>query len=435
MERCVLLTGVTGFLGRELLCQLLTDTPAEVVCLIRADSSAAATKRLQAIVAQLFGPEGWAAVRDRVTAVRGDVEQPDLGLGPRSRERLIRRCTHIIHGAASVRFDLQLSEARRINVLGTSAMLDLAASARSDGRLERFGYISTAFVAGAHPYVFTEDDLDVGQRFRNTYERSKFEAELVVRGYMRRVPVAVLRPSIVVGHSRSGATSAFNVIYWPLRVFADGVLRYAPAIADLPVDVVPVDFVASGVLQAVMNGDAGATYALAAGRGATEARVIGDLAAQVFATAPPRFMSTRLERVAVPLVGPAVLAVGPWRRFGRAIGQYLPYFQRGSRFDTTHADALLQPRGIRVPPVQRFLRPVLEFANATDFGRDRAAIAAHDRALARARARALTRRQRLRAGEAVRRPVPRRERRAGTPFAPLVLGVSATESSSRGSPV
>src|SRR5207253_1615626 len=96
------------------------------------------------------------------------------------------------------------------------------------GRLQRLGYISTAFVGGSYPDRFGEDDLDVGQRFRNSYEQSKFEAELVMHAHMRNLPITVLRPSIIIGHSQSGATSAFNVIDWPLRVFADGMLRYAP---------------------------------------------------------------------------------------------------------------------------------------------------------------------------------------------------------------
>jgi long-chain acyl-CoA synthetase len=308
----------------------------------------------------------------------------------------------VIHGAASVRFDLALRQARGINVLGTKAMLDLALRARERGRLEQFAYVSTAFVGGSHPLVYGEDDLDVGQRFRNSYERSKFEAELVVHAYMHRLPITVLRPSIVVGNSQSGATSSFNVIYWPLRVFADGLLRYEPAAADLPVDLVPVDFVASGVVEAALHGEPGETYALAAGSRATEAHVIGEMAAQAFASAPPRFASTCWERWALPLVAPA-LRVGPWRRFGRAIAQYLPYFQRGSRFDTTHADRLLQPRGIEPPPVSRFLQPVLEFASSTDFGRDRSAIAARQRVLSQARSRDLRRSPR----QPTRRRVPR----------------------------
>jgi len=394
-DHTLLVTGVTGFLGQELLSQLLTETKANVVCLIRADDDALADARLRAILSQLFEPDGWDDVRTRVRAVHGDVTRPDLGLERHTRERLVRETTHILHGAASVRFDMPLGEARDINVMGTMAMLDLALDAHQRGQLERFGYISTAFVSGRCSRWFGEDDLDVGQRFRNSYERSKFEAELVVHAHMRNLPATIVRPSIVVGNSRSGATNAFNVIYWPLRIYADGLLRYAPAARELPVDLVPVDFVARGALAAVLQGEASETYALAAGDRATEAGAIGEMASRVFSTAPPRLIATPLDRLLMPLLAP-MLSIGPWRRFGGAIRQYLPYFQDGSRFDTTHANALLKPRGIEPPPVSQFLEPVLEFARSTDFGRNRVAIAAHERALSSARREALARAQRPR---------------------------------------
>ena len=78
-----------------------------------------------------------------------------------TRAQPIRGTTHMLHGAASVRFDLPLAEARRVNVRGTRSMLDLAATARTRGRLERFEYVSTAFVSGAHPGWFGEYDLEV----------------------------------------------------------------------------------------------------------------------------------------------------------------------------------------------------------------------------------------------------------------------------------
>ena len=207
---------------------------------------------------------------------------------------------------------------------------------------------------------------------------------------MREVPITVVRPSIIIGDSRSGATSAFNVIYWPLKVYADGLLRYAPADPKLPVDIVPVDFVARGILEAVFRGEPDCTYALAAGARATEAHVIADMAARVFSTRPPRFLATPVERLVVPWLWP-LLSAAPWKPFGGSVRVYLPYFRHGSRFDTSHADALLQPRGIEAPKPAEFLEPVLEFAMSTDFGRDRAMIAARERALRHQRHRALLR--------------------------------------------
>ena len=384
----VLLTGVTGFLGRELLYQLLTETRANVTCLVRAADEREAGSRLAGTLVDLFGPDGPDAVADRVRAVRGDVTRPALGLSKRTRADLVRTTTHVIHGAASVRFDLEIGAARRINGGGTVAVLEFARDAHRRGRLSRLAYVSTAFVGGRHPEPFAEDDLDVGQRFRNTYEQSKFEAEQVVHAAMRDLPITVVRPSIVIGDSRSGATSAFNVIYWPLRVFADGLLRVAPAAPTLPVDVVPVDYVARGTIEALFEGEPDNTYALAAGDRASEARDIGAIAARAFGVAPPQFIAGPLGRLAIPVMS-SVAAIGPWRHFGKAARQYLPYFRHGSRFDTRHATDLLQPRGIEPPTTAQLLEPVLEFARSTNFGRDRATIVARQRTLSQQRHRVL----------------------------------------------
>ena len=108
-------------------------------------------------------------------------------------------------------------------------MLEFAELCQASGAgLRRFTYLSTAYVAGEHSGTFSEDDLDVGQRFRNPYERSKFEAEGIVKRWRSRMPVTVVRPSIVVGEQDSGWTPSFNVIYWPLRAFSRGAYRVHP---------------------------------------------------------------------------------------------------------------------------------------------------------------------------------------------------------------
>ena len=72
--------------------------------------------------------------------------------------------------------------------------------------------------------MFRETDLDLGQGFRNTYEQSKFDAEKAIGEAAGDLPLAIARPSIVVGDSRSGWTPAFNVIYWPMRAFSRGLM-------------------------------------------------------------------------------------------------------------------------------------------------------------------------------------------------------------------
>jgi len=62
MPASVLLTGVTGFVGSEILYELLARTDAQVTCLVRADSDEQAGERLRAIVTRMLGEGGWDAV-------------------------------------------------------------------------------------------------------------------------------------------------------------------------------------------------------------------------------------------------------------------------------------------------------------------------------------------------------------------------------------
>src|SRR5206468_2341717 len=150
----------------------------------------------------------------------------------------------------SISFDQPLEEARRINVEGTQRVLDFADRCRDRGAgLRRLVHVSTAYVAGDHEGEFREDQLEVGQGFRNSYERTKFEAEKLVRARSPRLPVTIVRPSIVVGERSSGWTSSFNVLYPPLKAFARGALPLLPARHSTPVDVVPVDYVADAVFE------------------------------------------------------------------------------------------------------------------------------------------------------------------------------------------
>src|SRR5213075_942009 len=89
----------------------------------------------------------------------------------------IARVTHVLHCAAAVSFDQTYSEARATNVDGTLSVLEMA---ERMPRLERLVHVSTAYVAGKATGTFGEDDLQLGQGFRNSYELSKHTAEILV---------------------------------------------------------------------------------------------------------------------------------------------------------------------------------------------------------------------------------------------------------------
>jgi thioester reductase-like protein len=337
----LVLTGATGFLGGELLVRLLERSEGDIIALVRAADDAAATARLDATLALLLPPG--AVAPGRVRAVAAHLDRPDLGLTPAARDALAGETSAVVHCAASVSFTLPLDEARAINVAGTRAMLDLAAAAPA---LERFVHVSTAYVAGDRPGPYRASEGDVGQRPRNTYEQTKLEAESHVLG--AGLPSAsILRPSIVVGDSRTGWTPAFNVIYYPLRAFARGLLPVVPGDPAAPVDVVPVDTVADALLELAVGPPRSGTFHAVAGDDAPTAGRLSELAARLFGAAPPRF------------VGPGVEP-----EIERRAGAFLPYFRVRGRFASE--DAALAPDA---PPLERYLPTLLSYADAARWGR------------------------------------------------------------------
>jgi nucleoside-diphosphate-sugar epimerase len=278
-----------------------------------------------------------------------------------------------VHCAASVSFELGLEESRAINVEGTSRLLEFAEFCHGRGGLECFTHISTAYVAGTHRGRYRESDLYVGQSFRNPYELSKFEAESMVRDsalslpvHDDSLPVQVLRPSIVVGDSRTGWTPTFNVLYTPLRAFALGRTPALPARLSSPVDVVPVDFVADAILA--LAGRPGTTYHLVAGDRESTVGELADLASSYLERTPPPVVPPSLYR---RVLHPLLVRTGDERRKRalRRTEQFFPYFEIETRYDNTQARKALAPHGIEVPPLRSYFDRLMDYAVAADWGR------------------------------------------------------------------
>src|SRR5512139_605053 len=93
----VLITGATGFVGREVLSRYLERTDAEVYALVRADDAAAADERLREGLRSATGTG--VADSERLVAVPGDVQKADLGLPSADRDRLAGKVGKLIHSA------------------------------------------------------------------------------------------------------------------------------------------------------------------------------------------------------------------------------------------------------------------------------------------------------------------------------------------------
>ena len=355
----VLITGATGFVGMEVLARYLERSDRHLYALVRAPDDDAARERIDGVLTNLFGLRA-RRYAGRVTAVAGELTAPGLGLGEERSRALAGEITTIVHSAASVSFALPLEEAREINLEGTRRMVEFAELAMAQGGLERYGHVSTAYVAGTHDGHFCESDLDVGQGFNNSYEQSKFEAEKLVRSHPD-LPATIMRPSIVVGDQRSGWTSAFNVLYWPLRAFARGLFESVPAVASAPVDVVSVDYVADGIYELCEGpGGIGETYHLTAGASASTIGEIAQMASGYFRRPVPKVLP------------PDEFEIDPDSREGQALEGsrvFFPYFSIKAVFDNAATRSRLDPAGIVAAPLREYLDRLLDFATRTRWGK------------------------------------------------------------------
>lgn len=255
MKETIFLTGGTGFLGSEIASRLVRQTDSDIYVLVRAENEEAAKARLHTAwqhdrkLAEFIG--------SRIFPVTGDITKAGLGIDPFRTEMLRRRVTLLFHCGANIGFQTDESELRRVNLEGTRNTLEFASSLE---RLERFVHISTAYVAGQRKGLILEDDLP-GSSFSSLYEKSKADAEMLVRG--SGLPFVICRPGMIVGDSKTGRVRDFNTIYYVLKLMLLGKLRVLPVRPDYGLNIVPVDYVADSAVAAAFSGEAeGKTFHL-----------------------------------------------------------------------------------------------------------------------------------------------------------------------------
>lgn len=265
------ITGSTGFLGGELIKRLLVQHPNHhFYLLIRNRAKLLATTRYFSLI------NDWATelnlnlegLKQRVHLVEGDLLSPNLGMSEDQYDQLAQKVDIVFHLAASIDLLGKFKKLYRTNVEGTLQMLDFAKLAQGNGGLERFNYVSTAYVSGNQRGVVFENDLDKGQSFSNDYELVKMRAEQAVQSAKAILPITIYRPSIVVGDSKSGYAPNDCATLDFVKLILTGKMPFIPGANGLKLDIIPVDYVVDAIahLSSLTKEALGQTFHLVAGK-------------------------------------------------------------------------------------------------------------------------------------------------------------------------
>jgi dephospho-CoA kinase len=336
-----LITGFPAFTAKRMIGKVLAAEPETKVYVLARDRYAADAERFLATL-----PD-----RTRAEVLVGNISDMDLGLSSAEYRAVSRELTWIHHLAGIYFMGVDDETARRVNVVGTRTVIELARDAK---RLERVVHWSTAMVSGDRRGTFTEGDLDVGQKFHNAYERTKHEAERMVRHAMRQLPITVVRPGIIVGDSRTGEIDTLDGPYYLMVLIAtndSGVRLPLLGRGDVPLHLVPIDYVIDAAWH-VARGEAaaGKTFHLV-DPSPMSARAVFEGVAEHAHTEKPRGHIPR------PLAR-AVLRTPGLARLGRGPLALVDVLGHAVSYDQTQTAQALAGTGVRCPALADYL-PVL----------------------------------------------------------------------------
>ncbi|RDA94597.1 hypothetical protein CP533_2465 [Ophiocordyceps camponoti-saundersi (nom. inval.)] len=248
----VLVTGGTGFLGIEIIRQLLCSYNIKVIVHVRAASVQHGRDR---VVSAAKKAAWWSeAFHHRLEIWTGDLGHVKLGLRGEQWDRLMGNDSAgptidvIIHNGATVKWNQAYESLRAQNTLSTVQLLEAMGNRKCPGRF--------VYVSGGQALTNEVDDEDqlIMKGVNSTgYAQTKIVSELLVKRFAdsesgRRHTVRIVKPSYIIGDARSGRANQSDYL-WGLTRSAIELGSYSRESVDDWLYVSSVDRVAEAVCQ------------------------------------------------------------------------------------------------------------------------------------------------------------------------------------------
>jgi len=344
-------TGGTGFIGRNLIEQLL-ERDGTIYVLVREGSRG----RLEELRSR------WGADEDRIVPVIGDLSQERLGCGDQIGE-LKGKIGHFFHLAAIYDMTADAESQRVANVEGTREATRLA----NELEVDHLHMVSSIAAAGLYKGTFTEEMFDEAHDVENhPYFQTKHESEGVVRDDAE-VPWRIYRPGIVVGHSETGEMDKVDGPYYFFKLLqrARNLLpSWVPGIGieGREINLVPVDFVAKAMDHiAHQDGLDGKVFHLTDPNPLSAGQIINLFARSAHAPEAAMRIDPKMLDVVPKQVRSGVQMLPPVKRIADTVladlgipRSVLVYINYPTSFDSTNTQKALEGTDISVPPLQSY---------------------------------------------------------------------------------
>ncbi|TFK52863.1 acetyl-CoA synthetase-like protein [Heliocybe sulcata] len=246
----VILTGSTGGLGAEMLAQLLQDNAVEKVYGInRKDRSGRTQTEKQRKAFEERGLDVHLLDLPKLVLIAADVNGTQFGMPPYCTEEIRNTCTHVIHNAYTVDFNMSLQSFGG-HIQGMRNLVDLALSSRlpSPPRLVFISSVSVVRNAPGNMHNVTDETfVEAHTAVGSGYSESKWVCERLLAESASRTE---LRPLVIrVGQVAGSANGAWKVKDWVPSLVRSSLHTKCLPDSEKTISWIPAEAAAASILE------------------------------------------------------------------------------------------------------------------------------------------------------------------------------------------
>lgn len=351
----ILITGATGFLGKNLIKKFISAGEGKIFAVVRKTRGGSVAERRNIFIKRVFPHKDQRMASKRLCFIPGDITKKDLGIAPGRLKRLESTVDTIYHTAAVTTLGQSLKDIRKVNVRGTENILRLGLNWHRNGMLTRINHISTAYIVGKSNRALSEDLVSLNREFNNTYERTKLEAEHLVDKYRKKgLPIDIYRPSIIIDSvpiDKYNTSDIFKLFYMSVKTIFGEILISR----DATLNILPADIVTDAIYSlSTSGGKKNRVYNIVNPRAVKARDIIRVLCEDANVKEPKYVENDDIWRRGLSCVNRII------------IDTFLPYVNQNPSFCVKKTVSDLKKNGVIIPRMDRkFLLELLgEYKNA-----------------------------------------------------------------------